>query len=136
MLEKLGALTTGLKIKRYISDLKDKGFDVRRTALEELGNIGYNAKDAVPALMDAMGDEDPDVREAAAETLNKITDPKLRDLPADAEERARRLVKRMQADGARARDAVVTVMEDTGLSRREAYRLWLEEKGKPQSEVG
>ena len=49
-------------------------------------------------------------------------------LTPGSEEAARRLLRRMQSDGAHAREAVSQVAEQTGLSRRQAYRLWLEEK--------
>lgn len=42
------------------------------------------------------------------------------------EEEARALLAKLRADGARAKDAVAAVAEQTGLRKSEAYRLWLE----------
>jgi HEAT repeat protein len=52
--------------------LKDKDEEVRRYAAKALGNIGPKAKEAVPALIEALKDENLDVRYYAQEALNKI----------------------------------------------------------------
>ena len=41
---------------------------------------------------------------------------------------ARTLVAQLHADGARAKDAVAQVSERSGMSKKEAYRLWIEAK--------
>ena len=41
---------------------------------------------------------------------------------------ARTLVAQLHADGARAKDAVAQVSERSGISKKEAYRLWIEAK--------
>ena len=63
-----------LKIPKYIAVLKDRsnGFHVRGNAAEALKKIG---SPAVPALVEALKDEDKDVRAHAAETLGNIGDP-------------------------------------------------------------
>ena len=47
----------------------------------------------------------------------------------DREARARELLARSRATGARAKDAVARAAEETGLSKRAVYRLWLQTKG-------
>ena len=47
------------------------------------------------------------------------------------EEEARTLLARLRADGAHATDVVALVAKQSGLSRREVYRLWLETKEQP-----
>jgi 16S rRNA (cytidine1402-2'-O)-methyltransferase len=51
----------------------------------------------------------------------------------DREASARTLLVRARADGALVKDAVARAVRETGLSRRAAYRLWLETKGQAQS---
>ena len=46
--------------------------DARSVAAEALGAIGPGAREAVPALKKALNDENPSVREAAAEALERI----------------------------------------------------------------
>ena len=45
---------------------------VRMNSIKTLGNIGPEAKSAVPALVALLGHKDEDVRKAAAEALEKI----------------------------------------------------------------
>jgi len=68
-LEKLGALTTELKIKKYIKDLDDE--DLRSAAAEALVKIG---QPAVDSLIKRLEDSDKYVRKKAAEALGKIGD--------------------------------------------------------------
>jgi HEAT repeat protein len=68
-LKELGALTTELKIKKYIIDLGDNEY-VQKAA-EALVGIG---KPAVEPLIKALGDSDWKVREASAEALGRIGD--------------------------------------------------------------
>jgi HEAT repeat protein len=59
-------------------DLKDPVATVRWRAAETLGNIGPGAKPAVPALLEALKDEDGSVRVYAAQALEKIYTPEAR----------------------------------------------------------
>lgn len=71
-LEKLGALTIELKIKRYVADLDDSNKYVRRPAARALGQIGDSR--AIPALRQALEDEEYDsVREAIERALKKLS---------------------------------------------------------------
>ena len=57
-----------------LSEILREGADVHRTlAAQALGAIGR--RDAVPALLDALLDEDPDVRVDAATALGLVADP-------------------------------------------------------------
>ena len=47
---------------------------VRHRAVEVIRDMGPAASDAVPVLTKLTEDEDPDVRQAAAEALRKITE--------------------------------------------------------------
>jgi hexokinase len=70
ILEKLNFLTTELKIKRYISDLRDRDDKGARWPAEKaLVKIG---EPVVPALVIALGDSDSDVRDSAMEILEKL----------------------------------------------------------------
>jgi HEAT repeat protein len=55
-----------------IEALKDQRVYVRRLIVESLGQIGPQAKDAVPALRTALQDEESDIRRLAAKALEKI----------------------------------------------------------------
>jgi HEAT repeat protein len=59
-------------VPALLDALKDSDLDVRRTAVDSLGQIGPAAKDAVPALLDALKDGDRNTREWAAVSLGKI----------------------------------------------------------------
>ena len=52
--------------------MKDEEWHVRYHAAEALGQIGPEAKAAVPALIQALKDEDRDVGQSEAEALEKI----------------------------------------------------------------
>jgi PAS domain S-box-containing protein len=60
------------EIQNLISALCSKDSNVRRQAAEALGNIGPEAKAAVPALIESLKDGEEGVREAAAKSLGKI----------------------------------------------------------------
>jgi RNA polymerase sigma factor (sigma-70 family) len=71
-------LDNGKPLSDWIKDLKDKDPDVRRKAAEAVGRIGSDAKAAVPALLDALEDEevsrnkDNTLSMTAAEALWKV----------------------------------------------------------------
>ena len=53
--------------------------------------------------------------------------------PADAEETARSMLAELRSQGSHARDAVSQVTEETGLPRRQVYRMWLDTAGQSGS---
>ena len=53
--------------------------------------------------------------------------------PGDAEETARARLAELRAQGAHAKDAVSQVVVETGLPRRQVYRMWLDTAGQPGS---
>lgn len=53
-------------IGEFIEALRDVDPFVRATAAFALGRMGPAARDAIPALVEALRDEDEDVRDAAA----------------------------------------------------------------------
>ena len=55
-----------------IHALQDKSSNVRLPAAEALGNIGQDAKDALPALNHALQDQNEYVRRQAAKALSEI----------------------------------------------------------------
>ena len=60
------------EVNKQIRRLKSKDWSTRANAVRALGQIGPEAKAAVPALIQALKDEDYDVRESAAGALEKI----------------------------------------------------------------
>ena len=62
------------EIKRLIGELQDQDEDssVRSNAAIALGNIGEDAKDAVPALIQALQDQNSEIRYHAAMALGEI----------------------------------------------------------------
>lgn len=83
----------------------DKNPDMRKSAAEGLRHKGLLAMDAVPALMEALQDEDEGVREAAYKTLQGLKPDELREplntaasaggaVPCTAEEDRARAVKK------------------------------------------
>lgn len=79
-LEKIGALSSELKVKRYSSDLGDSNQAVRSKAAEALSIIGQDAKEALPKLIKLLTDEDESVRNAAENAVHKIkNDPAFHD---------------------------------------------------------
>lgn len=59
-------------IAALIRALEDSSVEVRLCAAVALGHIGPTAPDAVPSLKKLLHDNDENVRQAAAEALNKI----------------------------------------------------------------
>ena len=62
-------------VQELIHRLKDSDWRVRYAAVCALGEIGPEAKEAVPALVAVLKDEDKDVRYAAAWALGQIGRP-------------------------------------------------------------
>ena len=60
------------EIKILIDKLKDPNVSVRINAAIALGDIGPDAKAAVPILTEVLKDEDKYVREGAREAIEKI----------------------------------------------------------------
>jgi HEAT repeat protein len=71
-LEKQNALTSELKVKRYILDLNDNNTSVRTRAAEALGNMGATASESIPHLVKLIGNKDYYARWHAAEALEKL----------------------------------------------------------------
>ncbi|MBU1999449.1 MAG: phosphodiester glycosidase family protein, partial [Candidatus Omnitrophica bacterium] len=77
-LDDIGALNTELKMRKYITDLKDEKLQGHSYppplyyTLKTLGKIGPAAQVAIPVLINLLGDEWSVVREAAAEAYLKI----------------------------------------------------------------
>lgn len=66
-------LAMGKEVVPYmISLLKDDEWEMRRGAAWILGKVGPDAKDAVPALTEALKDPNPAVQAKAADALQKI----------------------------------------------------------------
>ena len=64
------------QVERLIKELQDPDSDVRSIAAVTLGEIGSEAKDAVPALMQVLqNDQNWDVRWNAEWALKKIGTP-------------------------------------------------------------
>jgi hypothetical protein len=59
-------------VSEQVAKLKSKDTDERRAAAKELAELGSDAKDAVPALIQALKDNDAFVRRFSAEALGKI----------------------------------------------------------------
>ncbi|MFO0868056.1 MAG: HEAT repeat domain-containing protein [Pirellulales bacterium] len=62
--------------------LKNENPEVRRSAVEALGNIGVPARSAQTAVARLLQDEEPEVVEAAQEALRKMSAPTPRSPPA------------------------------------------------------
>src|SRR5262249_7704201 len=60
------------EINAYARDLQDPDPGIRLRAATTLARIGPVAASAVPALLEAANDEDPDVRRVAIDALSKI----------------------------------------------------------------
>ena len=60
-------------VRDLVADLQDGSWEVRHAGAGLLGRIGPTARDAVPALIEALTrDESAAVRQAAAEALEEI----------------------------------------------------------------
>src|SRR5258708_13551685 len=59
-------------VDALIKQLKDSSSDVRRSAAKSLGELGAEAKPAIPALIKALKDQDLFVRRFAAQSLGAL----------------------------------------------------------------
>lgn len=59
------------EVARWMKQLQSSQASERKTAAEALGKLGAQAKDAIPALADALKDEDNEVKYAAAHALGQ-----------------------------------------------------------------
>lgn len=72
LLPLLGALAAGQTAPELAKKLKSKESADRIRAANELGKLGPDAASAVSALVQALGDETPEAKSAAADALGKI----------------------------------------------------------------
>jgi len=70
------------KVERLIKELQDEDLSVRSSAAEALGDIGKEAKDAVPVLVQTLRDQYGSVRTSAANALGKIGEGGIDVVPA------------------------------------------------------
>ena len=71
-LEKHNALTTELKVKRYVLDLEDSNPRVCMKAADALGDIGPEASEAIPRLIKLIGNSDHYIHLHAVTALEKL----------------------------------------------------------------
>jgi HEAT repeat protein len=62
----------GSPIAGLVRRLKDEDWQVRRDAAMALGELGATAEEAMPALEDAIADDNGEVCLAASDALSKI----------------------------------------------------------------
>jgi HEAT repeat protein len=111
----------GAEVRDLIAKLSNTDSDVRRAAAKELGELGGEARAAVPALTRALGDRDLFVRRFAAEALGKIGPdardaiPKLGQATGDArKEVALAAVDALGKLGTPAIDTLTGAVKDSG----------------------
>lgn len=80
-----------VQVARLIKDLQDSDESVRLRAAKELGKLGAGARDAMPALQNALKDADEDVRRVAASSLKAIQAAQPVDSPTQ------RLIRELQS---------------------------------------
>ena len=67
----LGGIEASVAVPALVKSLGDKCWEVRKAAVEALGDIGPAAQEAVPALVDALWDG-PSVRDTVPKALGDI----------------------------------------------------------------
>lgn len=63
-------------LQSFMDSLRSVDVGVRRAAAKALEKVAHNANAAVPALIEALEDEEDSVRQRAVDVLAKIRDPK------------------------------------------------------------
>jgi hypothetical protein len=71
-LEAAGPAAPAADVTRLVRQLGDKDAAARRTAAEELGKLGPSASAALPALVAAVDDPDPEVQKAVRQALKQV----------------------------------------------------------------
>ncbi len=111
----------GAEVRDLVARLGNADSDVRRAAAKELGELGSEARSAVPALTKALNDRDLFVRRFAAEALGKIGPdaksaiPALSKMTSDSrKEVALAAVEALGKMGPDAIDALITTVKGTG----------------------
>ena len=68
----LGETRAKAPVTTLLALLKDREQDTRMSAMSQLGNIGPDARDAIPALIEILTGDDKDFRRRAASALGEI----------------------------------------------------------------
>ena len=122
-------LTSAFDLRSLVEDLRSKDVDNRRSAANELADLGAEAKPAVPALIRAMKDADPFVRRFAARALGAIGPAKgsvgalataLNDKDARVVDAAARALGGMGKYGVKPLASIVSNKKLDGTTRRRA----------------
>jgi HEAT repeat protein len=108
------------EVEQLIKNLKDKDESVRLKAAKDLGKLKEKAKDAIPALKDALNDPDEDVKTIAKKSLDAIKEAvDALDQKAPNEVLAP-LVKNLRAKDQRLRLAAIEKLGEMGAAASEA----------------
>jgi HEAT repeat protein len=110
----------GADVDELIMQLKGKDSDMRRAAAKSLGEIGTEAKPALPALMKALKDDDKFVRQFSAQSIGKLgpeakdavptlKDVLLKDSAKEVADEAAAALARVRPDGV---TALVELLKD------------------------
>jgi len=59
-------------LERLIIDIQSKDISVRKRGLQDIRGYGIKAKDAIPFVIDALGDDDENVKWIAIGTLGRF----------------------------------------------------------------
>jgi len=70
------------RLDKYIRDLQDGGFRQKMMATDMIGELGADAAAAIPALIKALDDENPEIRHNAVWALGQIGPPAKSAIPA------------------------------------------------------
>ena len=97
------------EIRKHIEDLKSSDYQIHSRATDALRQIG---KEAVPALIAALKDEDADVRRSAATALGKIG--------AEAKEAIPSLTDALKDEDADVRNNAAEALSKIGAKAKEA----------------
>src|SRR5262245_26181911 len=110
------------------TQLKDKSVFLRRTAAQQLGALGIRALEAVPAMIEALGDSESVVRASVAEALGgigvtaKAAVPTLlkllKDPNADVRETAAEALADIGVDAPKVVPALLELLSDSDMNVR------------------